>query len=359
MVSAAARVDPLTHALAGAALGRATAPAHPGPTALSVRSRVIAGTLAAVFPDVDGLLQFVSPIAYLDQHRGLTHSLLMLPLWALALAWLFARVAGDPRGPRPWFGICAIGIASHAALDLITGYGTMLAAPISWHRFTLRTTFIIDLWMSGLLAAGLLGALLARRSRIPAMAACVGVVAYVTFQLVMSERAEAFGRREAVARGIADARVVAHPRPVSPLNWTVFLEGPDRVHFAHVNLLRREPRPEPGADAGFFESLDAPYRPLDDARWESRSRFGESKAERALVESAWGADDLAFFRRFADLPVFDGTRPGASCVWFFDLRFMTPGRAGVPFRYGACRGTSEGRWRAFQLNGAGEPIPMR
>src|SRR5918993_4136482 len=109
-------MDPLTHALAGAALGRATAARAARPDQLSIRARMASGTVAAVFPDVDGLIRYISPIAYLDHHRGLTHSLLLLPLWALALAWLFARVVRDPRGPRPWFGICAIGIASHTAL---------------------------------------------------------------------------------------------------------------------------------------------------------------------------------------------------------------------------------------------------
>ena len=351
-------MDPLTHALAGATLARATATRVRSDACLSVKARIVAGTLAAIFPDIDGLLQWVSPVAYLDGHRGLTHSLLLLPLWALALAWLFARVARDPRGPRPWFGICAIGIASHVALDVITGYGTMLATPLSWHRFTLRTTFIIDLWLSGLVAAGLVGALLLRRSRIPAIAACVGGVAYVAFQFAMSERAQGFGRREVAARGYDTARVVAYPRPVSPFNWTVFLETPDRVRFTHVNLVRRVTRPDPGPAGGIFERLDAPYRPLDDVVWHERLRFGAAGSERDRVQSAWRADDLDFFRRFADLPVFDGTHPGASCVWFVDLRFLTPGRDSMPFRYGACRGADQ-RWRGHQMDGTGQPIPLR
>ena len=96
-------MDPLTHALAGAALARASAPAQAREDRLSVRARVVAGTVAAVFPDVDGLLTYVSPMAYLDQHRGLTHSVLLLPLWAFLLSWLFARIARDGRGWRPWF----------------------------------------------------------------------------------------------------------------------------------------------------------------------------------------------------------------------------------------------------------------
>ena len=351
-------MDPLTHIVAGAVLGRATAPTIARPDGLSVRARMTAGALSAAIPDIDGLLSYVSPVAYLEQHRGLTHSVLLLPLWALALAWLFARVARDSRGPSPWFGICALGLASHTVLDVITGYGTMFLAPVSWHRFSLGTTFIIDLWFSGILIAGLAGALAFRRSRLPAMLALIGACAYVGLQFVLKERAEAFGVRHAAVRKLSDAKVVAHPRPVSPFNWTVFVTNGDRTEYSHVNLVRREAKPVPAPGAGFVERLDAPYRPLDDARWHSREHFGATPADRTLAASAWRAGELAFFRRFAELPVYDGRSPGTACVWFVDLRFDAPGRGELPFRYGVCREGPDSRWRAHQVRD-GHPVPLR
>ena len=35
------------------------------------------------------------------------------------------------------------------------------------------------------------------------------------------------------------------------------------------------------------------------------------------------------------------------CVWFYDLRFVVPGRETLPFRYGLCR-NGEG-WERFEL----------
>jgi inner membrane protein len=131
---------------------------------------------------------------------------------------------------------------------------------------------------------------------------------------------------------------------VSPFNWTVFIEAGERIQYAHVNVRRREAKPEPTADAGFITRLDAPYRPLDDARWISRLRYGETAREQELAKSAWSASSLEFFRWFADVPAYDGMTPGTSCVWFRDLRFETPGRAGVPFRYGVCREGPDDRW---------------
>lgn len=337
-------MDPLTHALAGAVLARATAPKAPGPNGLSLRARIVAGTAAAVFPDVDYALNAISPIVYLEYHRGITHSVLLLPAWALLLAWSCARVARDPRGYRPWFGICVLGLASHVAGDLITSFGTVLLAPISTRRFALGTTFIIDLWFTGILLAGLVGSIAVRRSRVPAAIASLLLVAYVILQAVLKQEAEAFARRHADDLRVADARVAAHPRPVSPFNWTVFVVSGERIALAHVNLRRRQAKPAPTAQTGFIATLDAAYRPLDDARWQARTLFGEPP-QRAIAQSAWNADALAFFRWFADIPAVDWISVDRRCVWFRDLRFEAPGRAATPFRYGVCRDDVGQRWR--------------
>jgi inner membrane protein len=337
-------MDTLTHALSGALLARATAPRAPAADAPSLGARVAAGAAAATFPDVDYVVSFVSPIAYLESHRGVTHSILLLPLWALLLAWLFARLAKDPQGSRRWLGVCALGIAAHVAGDLITSFGTMILAPVSRVRFALGTTFIIDLVLSGIIVAGLVASLAWRASRAPAVVATLAVVGYVGLQAFAKADAERFGERHADARGLAGAQVVAHPRPVSPFNWTVFVRHGDMVEFAHVNLRRREVE-RPAADASWIARLDAAYRPLDDARWQQRARFGDSAREQAIARSAWNAGELAFFRWFADIPVFDGATGTGTCVAFRDLRFETPGRDTVPFRYRVCRDSPEHRWR--------------
>ena len=337
-------MDPITHAVAGAVLARATAPKAPGPKTLSLRARILAGTAAAAFPDVDYVLNAISPIVYLEHHRGITHSILLLPAWALVLAWACARVARDPRGYRPWFGVCLLGLASHVAGDLITSFGTMLLAPVSRHRFALGTTFIIDLWITGILLAGLAGSLVFRGSRAPAAVASVVLIGYIAGQGLMKREAEAFARRYADDARLVDARVAAHPRPVSPFNWTVFVVSGERIAFAHVNLLRRHAKPAPTPETGFIATLDAAYRPLDDARWLTRMAFGDG-SQRSLAMAAWRADALAFFRWFADLPALDGISAEGRCVWFRDLRFETPGRGVTPFRYGVCREGVDSRWQ--------------
>ena len=95
-----------------------------------------------------------------QHHRGVTHSLLMLPLWSIVLAWLCAMLWRNGPGWRAYFGVFAWGIGIHIAGDWITSFGTLLLAPFSVRRFALSTTFIIDLW------------LLRSSSRAPSRASC-------------------------------------------------------------------------------------------------------------------------------------------------------------------------------------------
>jgi inner membrane protein len=255
----------------------------------------------------------------------------LLPLWAFVLSWVLAKILRERGGWRALYGVTAMSIGLHIAGDLITSYGTMILAPFSDWRAGIGTTFIIDLWFSGIIVAGLL---LSMKSRVPAAASLAVLVGYVGFQYVQRQHALDFAAQHAPA----GARITAHPRPVSPFNWTVFVSDETTHRFAHINLVRTEPRPYHPGD-GFIARIDAPYLPLDQAIWVVRQRYGETDTD--FIAEAWRSEPLAFFRWFAELPALDG-REG-NCAWFVDLRFDAPGRGVIAFRYGACRDGSV--WR--------------
>ncbi|HWM41490.1 MAG TPA: metal-dependent hydrolase [Burkholderiales bacterium] len=333
-------MDTLTHALSGALLARATAPQHAARR--SVPRRVAAGFFACAAPDLDFIIGFVGPAEYLLSHRGVTHSLILLPAWALLYSWLLAKLLREPGGWRAFYGVTALALLVHIVGDLITSFGTMILAPFSDWRAALGTTFIIDLWFSGIILAGLAFSAWFYRSRIPAVAASVMLAGYVGFQYVQKQRALELGAQHAKASAIPDARITVHPRPVSPFNWTVFVSDEDAHRFAHVNLVRKEPRRYQPGD-GFIARIDSPYMPAEQAIWVRRARYGETN--QALIKEAWNAEALSFFRWFAALPAFDGLSEGSACVWFTDLRFLTPGRETMPFRYRVCRERPGAPWR--------------
>jgi inner membrane protein len=341
-------VDTLTHALSGALLARATAPKDAPPRSLA--RRVAAGFLACAAPDLDFVVGFLGPVEYLLHHRGPTHSLILLPLWALLYSWLLALILREPRGWRALYGVTALALLAHIAGDVITSFGTMVLAPFSAWRAALGTTFIIDLWFSGIIIAGLLASLFLRRSRWPAMVAGAVLAGYVGFQYLQKQDALAFGAAHAQRLGLEGARVTAQPKPVSPFNWTVFVSDESAHRFAHVNLVRKESTAFRPGD-GFIARIDAQYLPKEHAIWVTRSRYGETAEAREIAQAAWQSDSLKFFRWFADLPAFDGLAPGSTCAWFTDLRFLTPGRDAMPFQFGACRDGPGAPWRAFERLG--------
>src|SRR5256712_12394791 len=114
-------MDTLTHALSGALLARATASEEPR----AIPRRIAAGFFACAAPDLDFVFGYAGPVQYLLNHRGITHSLVLLPLWAFLVARLLAKILREPRGARPLHGIRAPSTAPHLAGAAITRYGPM------------------------------------------------------------------------------------------------------------------------------------------------------------------------------------------------------------------------------------------
>mgnify|MGYP006200347717 CR=1 FL=1 len=242
-------MDTLTHALSGALLARASAPRDAPPRSLP--RRVAAGFFACAAPDLDFVFGLLGTVEYLELHRGPTHSVLMLPFWAFVFSWVLAKMLREPRGWRALYGVTALGLAAHIAGDLITSFGTIWLWPLSDWRAGIGTTFIIDLWFTGIILAGLLASALFRRTRAAAVAASLVLAGYVGFQYVLKQEALQLGREYAAARAIASPRIEAHPRPVSPFNWTVFVSdeqthrfAAQHVHARHVHVRGMQPRGE-------------------------------------------------------------------------------------------------------------------
>ena len=116
-------MDNLTHAFAAITCTHAISRERPSASTLA------AGVLAANLQDVDWLPALSSLAVYLEVHRGITHSLLAVPVLALAAAASFhlaARGRGSgaacpPLGPL--LRVCLVAAASHPLLDLLNPYG--------------------------------------------------------------------------------------------------------------------------------------------------------------------------------------------------------------------------------------------
>jgi len=348
-------MDTLTHALSGALLARATAGGARAPGVPTTGQLVVAGTVAAAFPDADIVTSLFSSLAYLTAHRGVTHSFLVLPLWAALLALLMGVLTRKPMRGYLW--VCAGGLAIHILGDLITSFGTMVLAPFSDRRFALGTTFIIDLLLTGIIVLGLLASAVWRQSRVPAVLGLVLLAGYIGFQGWMRAQAQAVGQAFAHEQGWMDAAVTAFPRPPLPTNWTVVVSRGDEYRYAHVNLWR-DSIPVPRPEASLIPRLHAAFLPAAALQWQAATRYGADPSMQPVARDAWNAPQFSVYRWFAELPALyriDVGNPSV-CVWFEDLRFLTPGRPNVPFRHGLCR-QDQGQWKRFSLTAAG-PRPL-
>jgi len=346
-------VDTLTHALSGALAARATEPIAPRPDQLPRRTRMWIGFWAAAFPDSDFIVQLIDPLLYLTTHRGVTHSVVMLPVWAAGLALAFAWILRRRYPWRAFVGVVALGIAAHILGDVITAFGTMVLAPLTDWRLQLPTTFIIDPYFTSILIGGLVASAWWKNARTPAVAALAVLGAYVGLQAVLHQRALAFGEQVAARDRLDGTTVSAIPQPFSPFHWLVVLEDARRYRLAYIDLLGLKPGTLP-PDAGWLRRVAASYRPTESAAWMTVPRFGTNPEQVGVAEEVWNSSGLARYRRFALFPAVFRTDLGAprTCVWFNDLRFALVGRD-MPFRFGGCREAPGAPWRVYRLsNGA-------
>jgi membrane-bound metal-dependent hydrolase YbcI (DUF457 family) len=152
-------MDTITHGIAGALIGKAVFRGEDMFASQPInRARIITWSLmlGAIFPDSDILRDWFSsnPMLILTWHRSVTHSLVCMPFFALALAALTRWFARWRKWDAPSFGaltgIYAVGILSHILLDLVTTFGTMVWSPLQWSRPAWDLIFIIDFTLTAL-----------------------------------------------------------------------------------------------------------------------------------------------------------------------------------------------------------------
>lgn len=331
-------MDTLTHAISGAVIGAATAlPGRgAGERAGTIRQRALWGGLFAAFPDSDMVLAlFLEHFDYLFAHRGVTHSLVVLPIWAALLGGVAAKF-GKLRY-RDMVLLAALALTAHICGDLITSYGTRLFAPFWNAPLAFPITFIIDPIFTTILLTGLVIALL-RWQPMAARVSGIVLLAYLGVQTVAYLQAEKIGREYVQEQSLDNSLVMVFPQPFSPFNWKVVVVHGESFHRSYINLLKSDTA-TPDADAFIVQRMRAAYRPVEDAYWQVYPRRPEGpSATRELAVAAWEQPEFAGFRRFALLPyVTEISGDSLSvCVWFTDLRFTLP-ELSHPFEYAMCR----------------------
>lgn len=238
-------VDPVTHTLVGVGLANAFFRKRIGKPAVPILA------IASNLPDIDGVVMLTGDPAAILMRRTFGHSLFLLPLWALALSLIFRRFYPQLELKR-LFGLTLLGALVHLFFDLVNSFGVVLLWPFSDWRPEFGIIFIIDLILTGLLAAPLL------LSRIPGMrdalgALSRGAVALAAVYILVCAVGRAKAQRVLATASTAPADFsYVFPEPLGPHRWKgVSREG--KVY--RISLVRPfssgiEPRDEVTTDLG-------------------------------------------------------------------------------------------------------------
>lgn len=149
-------MDTLTHVALGIGLGGlAYIDPHVAGSA-EVASAVMACTIAAQqAPDADLVLRLFGNAVYTREHRGTSHSLPMLPIWALLVSGIVHLFFPD----TPFWTLALwsfIGVVVHVASDIFNSYGTKALWPLSNRWIRLHVISIFDPFLFAMHALAIL-----------------------------------------------------------------------------------------------------------------------------------------------------------------------------------------------------------
>jgi inner membrane protein len=287
-------MEPVTHFLTGACLGRA---GFNRKTAYAT----LAATLAAEAADLDVFWGFAGPVESLKHHRGITHTFWAAPVVAgvvVGAIWIFdrwrqwrrTRGAGVPiqgasshrnKEPQPihlgWLYAAALLAAlSHLLLDWTNNYGLrpffpfnprwyagsfmFIAEPVIWALFLLA---LVMPWLLGLADREIGARHEPFRGRGWAVCALAGMLLLGCWRWAEHAKALAMLANAQVTSEPA-LRIAAEPYPVNPWRWHAILETPDFFQSGEVNTRTDSVNSDP--------NNDVLYKPADTAAVEAAKR---------------------------------------------------------------------------------------
>ena len=271
-------MEPITHFLTGACIGRAGLNRK---TAYAT----LAAVLAAEAADIDVVWGLAGPVEELKHHRGITHTLIVVPVVAAAavgMVWLYDRWRRSrkvnalnqnvrvPAAPPPappqvlrwgWIYLAAlIAALSHLLLDWTNNYGlrpffpfnprwyagsfVFIAEPVLW---ALLGSALVMPWLLGL-ADSEIGAKKKKfRGRGWAIFALTGMVLLWGWRWAEQGRARALADNTRISTAPVK-RMALEPYPVNVFHWHAILETAEYYQTAEINTLSGEIVSDPRQD---------------------------------------------------------------------------------------------------------------
>jgi inner membrane protein len=280
-------MDSLTHLFVGGAIAAAIAPSS------QRRAALLAGAMLNSLPDLDvfPLLLSDDPVTRMVWHRGLTHSVFVLPLvgWAL-WAWFKRRGGRVTESPRRWFWIFQCTLLAHPLLDAFTVYGTHLLWPLPIRPVMWSSLFIIDPIFSACWIFACIVAWFARERPLAQHALNTGMAlaaVYVGLSLVAKWQVEREAERSLAVLNLQDAPRFSVPMPFNILLWRVVAMTPEGFVEGERSLVADRGPIRFRAYSSNQEALAEArgYRAVERLQWFSHGFMKAQQSDRQLVLS--------------------------------------------------------------------------
>ncbi len=192
--------------------------------------------IATNLPDFDGFTTFWGNPTYIEYHRGITHTLIGIPVMSLLLAAIMHKISGH-------FGrhllLALIVMTTHPLLDLANVYGVRPFLPFSDTWYYGDTLFIIDPFLDLLLIAGLIACACARLDR-RSLAAGIAIVLVTGYLAVRIELRDAARSRlaEYTQHVPGYERSAVSPRMLTPHMFTGIVETSEEVFTVDLDIFQ-------------------------------------------------------------------------------------------------------------------------
>lgn len=207
------------------------------------------GAFFGTLPDLDVIaFPWLDAAEQLRWHRGLSHSLLIMPIAGVLIGWILAKIHQKKKVSfklAAWF-IFATWL-THVFIDCFNTYGTQIFEPFSDYRFSFNTLFIIDPFFTGPMLLGLIVCVIFCKSR-PKLRVftqwtttvwlCLYFVASITFK-IMAERhfADRFNQW-----GVTPIRVMSSPMPLNIFGWRGVAQDDEKFYVTYWSLFDNSSR---------------------------------------------------------------------------------------------------------------------
>lgn len=262
-------MDSITQAALGASLAGAVGGKILG------RSSLLIGAALGTLPDLDVVIDYGTAIANFSQHRGFSHSLLILAPLSILLAWLL-NLWRPALGYQRWLLMTGLILITHPLLDAFTTYGTQLFWPFG-EPVAISSIFIIDPLYTLPLLAGVFMFLVRGPDTRAVNVGLVLSTVYLGWTLAAQQIIASRVDPVLAEVGLENAPRLVQPMPFSTVLWRVTAQTEDQ----RVEII-----------TGFLDG-DAPLLPEFFPRRPDLAAAGQSSTEGQRLE--WFTDGFVAY----------------------------------------------------------------